>query len=240
MPHADPAASPAPASTPTTAGPCPDPRFPRHHALFAAVLPALPPGELAHDRHHIARVYRWALRLAADAGADPDLCGAAALVHDLAFVPKDSPDRALGGERSAAAALGVLAAAGYADADIATVADAVRTSSWSRGLAPANVVGTVLQDADRLDALGAVGLMRTVACAQHFSRPDRPGRFYHPDDPLCRTARSPDDRAQPIDHCYAKLLKLAAGMHLPAARAEAARRHAAILAFLAELDHELA
>jgi uncharacterized protein len=219
--------------------PCPDPRFARHAVLHEAVLSALPPGELAHDRHHLARVYRWALRLAGEAGAGEDLCGAAALVHDLAFVPKDSPDRPLGGERSAAAALSVLAAAGYDAADTGTIAAAVRTSSWSRGLAPANAVGVVLQDADRLDALGAVGLMRTVACAQHFSRPDHPGRFYHPDDPFLRGARAADDRAQAVDHCYAKLLKLAAGMHLPSARAEAARRHEAIVGFLAELESEL-
>ena len=79
----------------------PAPRFPRHAALWARVEPALPPGELAHDRHHIERVYRWSLRLAGEAGADADLSGAAALVHDLALVPKDSPERALGGERSA-------------------------------------------------------------------------------------------------------------------------------------------
>jgi uncharacterized protein len=221
------------------AGPCPDPRFPRHAPLFAAVLPALPAGELAHDRHHIARVYRWALALAAEAGADADACGASALVHDLAFVPKDSPDRPLGGERSAAAALAVLAAAGYSPLEVTAIADAVRTSSWSRGLPPANAIGTVLQDADRLDAIGAIGLMRNLACAQHFSRPDQPGRFYHPDDPFMGTARVPDDKLQAVDHCYAKLLKLAAGMHLPTARAEAARRHAAILAFLDELAQEL-
>lgn len=221
------------------AGPCPDPRFPRHAALHAAVLPALPPGELAHDRHHLARVYRWSLALAPEGAADPDLCGAAALVHDLAFVPKDSPDRPLGGERSAAAALTVLAAAGYAPDDVAAIAAAVRTSSWSRGLAPANAIGTVLQDADRLDAIGAIGLMRNLACAQHFSTPERPGRFYHPADPFLKTARIPDDKGQAVDHCYAKLLKLAGGMHLPTAREEAARRHATITAFLDELAHEL-
>lgn len=217
----------------------PDSRFLRHPLVWAQVEPQLPPGELAHDRHHIARVYHWALRLSDEGGVDPDLAGAMALVHDLAFVPKDSPDRALGGERSAQLAGAVLAKAGYVPEEVAAIAEAVRTSSWSRGLAPTNALGVVLQDADRLDAIGAVGLLRTVACAQFMSKPERPGRFYHDGDPFADSGRSLDDKTQAIDHCYAKLLKLAAGMHLPAAKTEAARRHATLTDFLGVLRREL-
>jgi uncharacterized protein len=217
----------------------PDPRFPRHPLVWAQVEPQLPPGELAHDRHHIARVYQWALRLSDEGGVEPDLAGAMALVHDLAFVPKDSPDRALGGERSAQLAGAVLSNAGYAPAEVASIAEAVRTSSWSRGLAPTNALGVVLQDADRLDAIGALGLLRTVACAQFMSKPERPGSFYHDTDPFADTGRALDDKAQAIDHCYAKLLKLAAGMYLPTAQAEAVKRHAALVDFLGVLRREL-
>lgn len=217
----------------------PDPRHARHHAVWAQVEPQLPPGELAHDRHHIARVYQWALRLSNEGGVDPDLAGAMALVHDLAFVPKDSPDRAQGGERSARLAGAVLTNAGYAPAEVAAITEAVRTSSWSRGLAPTNALGVVLQDADRLDAIGAIGLLRTVACAQFMSKPERPGRFHHDTDPFAETGRALDDKTQAIDHCYAKLLKLAAGMHLPTAKVEAAKRHAALADFLGVLRREL-
>lgn len=233
----------APVGSATSVGsvesPCPDPRFARHAAVWRQVEPHLPAGELAHDRQHIARVYQWALRLSSEGGADADLAGAMALVHDLAFVPKDSPDRALGGERSAQLAGAVLSAAGYATDDVTAIAEAVRTSSWSRGLAPTNALGVILQDADRLDAIGAVGLLRTVACAQYMSRPERPGRFYHDGDPFADGGRMLDDKAQAVDHCYAKLLKLAAGMHLPSAKAEGARRHAALVDFLGVLRREL-
>jgi uncharacterized protein len=211
---------------------------PRHAVLWSLVEPRLPPCELAHDRFHIRRVHAWTLRLAAEAGADPDLAGAAALVHDLVFVPKDSAQRAEGGERSAAAAPEVLAAAGYAEAEIVQIADAVRTSSWSRGLPPAGPLGAVLQDADRLDALGALGLMRNLACAQHMAKPGR-GGFYHPDDALARSGRPLEDKAWATDHLFAKLLKLAAGMHTATARDEARRRHDFLLAWLAELEQEL-
>ena len=217
----------------------PDPRWPRHALLRDLVLPHLPAGELAHDALHLQRVYRWAIRLAPEAGADPDLCGAAALVHDLVFVPKKSPERSTGGERSAAAAPAVLAQVGYGSQDIAIIAEVVRTSSWSRGLDPTNAVGVILQDADRLDALGAVGLMRTVACGQHMSQVARPGRFYDPQDPVAGTSRPLDDRTQVVDHLPAKLLRLAKGMHTPTARVEAARRHDWLLDFIGELSREL-
>ena len=223
---------------PATA-PFPDPLHARHALVWQAVEPRLPGGELAHDRFHIARVYRWSLRLAGEAHADPDLAGATALVHDLSFVPKDSPDRALGGERSAILAGAVLTAAGYAADEVTAISEAVRTSSWSRGLPPANALGVVLQDADRLDAIGAVGLFRTVACAQFMSRPERPGRFYHDRDPFAVSGRPLDDKAQALDHCYAKLLKLSAGMHLPTAQAEGARRHHALVAIIDQLRREL-
>ena len=203
------------------------------------VLAAVPAGELAHDGHHLARVYAWALRLAPEAGVDPDLAGATALVHDLAAVPKDSPDRALGGERGALMAGDPLRAAGYAEHEIAAVVEAVRTTSWSRGFAPTSPLAALLQDADRLDAIGAVGIARVFACAQHMSTPQRAGRFYDPSDPLARTPRPLDDRRQAVDHFAAKLLKLSAGMHLPGARVEGERRHRTLVAFLADLGREL-
>jgi HD superfamily phosphodiesterase len=72
-----------------------------------------------------------------------------------------------------------------------------------------------------------------------MSTREKPGRFHHPDDPFARGGRPLDDRRQALDHCFAKLLKLADGMHLPTAVAEARRRHQALLAFLAEYEREL-
>ena len=214
--------------------------LPRHRRLWPAVHAALPPGELAHDQHHILRVYDWAVRLAPEAGADPDLCGAAALLHDLVVVPKDAADRASASERSAHSAAPLLATAGYTLAEGAEICEAVRTCSWSRGLTPTVPAGYVLQDADRLDAIGAIGLMRTAACAQWMSRGAGEAAFYHPGDPFPAGGRVLDDRRFMLDHCYAKLLKLGPAMHLPGARLEAQRRHAALEAFLAELRHEVA
>ena len=78
-----------------------------------------------------------------------------------------------------------------------------------------------MQDADRLDALGAIGLARCIAVGAALGRP-----LYEPDDPFCR-ARDPDDRGASVDHFYTKLLKLAGTMQTAAgpARGRAAARH---------------
>ena len=210
---------------------------PRHDALWAIVAPLLPTAELAHDRDHVLRVYAWALRLAPEVGAEPDLAGAAALVHDLVNIPKDSPDRPLGSEASAQASRGPLAQAGYTETERQTIVEAVRTCSWSRGLAPTGPLGAVLQDADWLDALGAVGLARNLACAQGFAARS-PSRFYDPSDPLGVSGRLLDDVRNAADHLPRKLLRLARGMHTDTARAEATRRHAFLERYLGQLAHE--
>jgi uncharacterized protein len=198
----------------------------------------VPSDDLSHDADHLRRVYSWAIRLAPEAGVGPDLAGAAALVHDLVAVPKeDAAQRPLAGERSAACAAAPLATAGYTEAEIGQIAEAVRTSSWSRGLAPTGPLGKVLQDADRLDAIGAMGIARTFACAQTMVSRGRRLRLCHPQDPLARS-RAADESSYAVDHFFTKLLQLAAGMHLPSAQQEAARRQAEMLAFLEALARQ--
>ena len=179
------------------------------------------------------------MRLAPEIGADPDLTGAAALVHDLVNIPKEHIDRPLGSERSARASAGLLSEAGYSDAERGQIVEAVRTTSWSRGLSPTSAIGTVLQDADRLDAIGAIGIARTFSTAQAMSSRGQNSRFYDTTDPMAEHGRTLDDRAQPVDHFFAKLLKLSATMHTPAAKREATSRHARMVQFLADLKSEI-
>lgn len=216
------------------------PDHPRHAALWTQVEPVIDGTDLSHDADHVIRVYVWALRLAPEAGADADLAGAMALVHDLINVPKEDAARALAGTRSAAAAAPLLERAGYHEDEIAQIAQAVASSSWSRGLAPDSPLGQVLQDADRLDAIGAVGIARTFSCAQGIHSRQGTLRLCDPDDALARGERTPDDRRYALDHFMVKLLQLADGMHLPSARAEAKRRHEAMTAYLEAFARESA
>ena len=90
-----------------------------------------------------------------------------------------------------------------------------------------------MQDADRLDALGAIGLARCIAVGAALGRP-----LYELEDPFCRS-RTPDDRGASLDHFYAKLLKLADTMQTRAGRREAERRTEFLRAFIAQLETEI-
>lgn len=215
-----------------------DARFARHQVLAQAIAKDLPQAELAHDHLHIMRVYRWCIRLAYEQGADGDLAGAAGLVHDCVHIPKDSASRPLASEASSEVAAGLLPQAGYSAKECAHIVEAVRTCSWSRGLEATGVLGRILQDADRLDALGVVGLLRTATCAQDMA-PRSAGQLYHASDPLAQHGRPLDDRRMMLDHLQCKLLHLHGHFHCQSAQAEGARRHATLLQLREQLVEEL-
>ncbi len=185
-----------------------------------------------HDVAHCLRVARWAVRLGAGA-VDRREAIAAALLHDVVNVPKDSPDRARASELSAAVARELLPRFGFAADAVDRIADAVRDHSYSRGATPETPLGRALQDADRLEALGALGIFRTATCGAKMG-----ARYFHPDDPWAR-GRPLDDVRFTVDHFFQKLLGLAETMNTAAGRAEAERRTAFLRAFLEQLGHEI-
>ena len=213
----------------------------RHNHLWEAILPTLTHDDLAHDWLHVQRVTKWCIRIAEDIGADTDLAGAAGLLHDLINIPKESDLRSMGSTLSAQAGVQYLKDAGYSDEEINTVTEAIATCSWSRGLTPTNIIGTVLQDADRLDAIGAIGVMRNIACAQAMRSRKHSGLFYHPENPLPwqTPTEALDDKEHAIDHFFCKLLNLKAGMHTEIAKQEAKQRHEWMKNFLLEIEREL-
>lgn len=191
-------------------------------------------GDVAHDLEHIRRVVRNARRLAVAEGASLDVVVPAAWLHDCVAVPKDSPERKRASRLAAIEASRLLVAWGAALDVIPEIAHAIEAHSFSGGIAPRSIEAGVVQDADRLDALGAVGLARCLMLGAEMGRP-----FYVPADPFCER-REPDDLASSIDHFYTKLLGLAATFTTAAGRAEAARRTDTLRRFLEDLRHELA
>ncbi len=193
---------------------------------------ALATPDPTHDTAHALRVALWTLRLGGEAVAAREGI-AAALLHDAINSPKDSPERARASERSADFARVRLAALGFAPAACERVAAAIRDHSFSRGAVPVGPLAEALQDADRLEALGAIGLLRCVSTGVRMG-----GAWFDGEDPFA-AARSLDDRLYSVDHFYAKLLGLPASMRTAAGRAEAERRAAFLRAFLSQLGEEL-
>ena len=211
--------------------------YPRHKKLWKLI--SFEDQDLAHDQEHVLRVYRWAVQLAAEENVDADLAGAAALLHDVINIPKESPERSRSAIQSAIKSAELLPQADYDEIEQAQIVEAIRTCSWSSDLIATQKLGQVLQDADRLDAIGAVGIMRTFACAQAMRSRGRTGQFYHLQDPFAKDRGQLDDRQYAIDHFSKKLLKLSKTMNTESAKKEATRRHRFMLQFLFELAQEI-
>jgi len=203
-----------------------EPRF----RQFVAEQPDADPG---HGPVHLERVVATALRLALEEGARVDVVLPAAWLHDCVHVAKDSPLRTQASRLAADHALRYLADAGYAGACLPQIRHAIEAHSYSAGIAPRTIEAKVVQDADRLDAIGAIGIARCIAVGAALGRP-----LYRSEDPFCRS-RSPDDRGASVDHFYSKLLKLAATMQTAAGRREAERRTAFLRSFIDQLETEI-
>ncbi|MHC4923276.1 MAG: HD domain-containing protein [Planctomycetota bacterium] len=199
---------------------------------FLAVARETGSDDPGHDVSHVLRVALGALRLAGERLPTRRVL-AAALLHDVVNVPKDSPDRSRASELCAEEAARLLGEGPWEEADVAEIAGAIRDHSFSRGAVPETLLGEVLQDADRLDALGAIGILRCVSTGVRMG-----AGYFEPEDPWARD-RDLDDRRWSVDHFFAKLLKLPATMRTEAGRAEAERRVEIMRAFLEALGEEI-
>lgn len=210
-----------------------DPAAERFDRVRAVALARLAGAEPAHDAAHVTRVMANARRIAVAERAEVDVCVTAALLHELFNFPKSHPDSARSGDVCAEHAAGLLHEHGFDPMFIERVAYCIRVHSFSRGIMPETLEAKVLQDADRLDAIGAIGVARCFATSAEMKRP-----FHAPEDPFCR-GRAPDDKQWTVDHFYKKLLRIGDGLHTATARAIAADRSAFMRAFLDQLEREV-
>ena len=192
------------------------------------------PRDAAHDLGHILRVARLARNLAASEGADAEVCVAAALLHDLVYRPKNHPESPLTARMAADLVPRWCLETPGLETRAKAIAAAVASHSWSGGLHPASLEAAVVQDADRLEALGAIGIARVFATGASFG-----AGLWHPEDPWAE-GRDLDDKAWSLDHFEKKLLKLADGMKTTAGRRLAEGRQRTLLTYLDALRAELA
>ena len=187
----------------------------------------------AHDLSHVLRVAGLAAEIAAEEGADVETCVAGALLHDLVYLPKNHPDSSRTAELAAAQVPDWCGFDPGLAAKAAAIAHCVEAHSFSGGIPARTLEAQVVQDADRLEALGAIGIARVFATGGSFG-----GGLWHPDDPWAEL-RELDDKAWSLDHFPRKLLKLTGAMNTAAGRRRAEQRQQVILGFLAALRTEL-
>jgi uncharacterized protein len=189
--------------------------------------------DASHDTTHLQRVWKNAAGIHAEEGGDAQVLFAATLLHDCVAVEKNSPLRAQASRLSAQKAARVLASLGWPDARIQAAAHAVEAHSFSAGVAPLTLEAKILQDADRLDAIGMLGVARCFYVAGRLGRP-----LYDPADPHAAN-RPLDDTRFTLDHFHTKLLKLSSGFQTAAGTRLAALRHARLQRFVDEFSDEI-
>jgi uncharacterized protein len=203
-------------------------------ARFAALLSEeQSASDAAHDEGHVRRVVANAQKLAEAEGADLAVVLPAAWLHDCVVIAKNSPQRSSASRLAAERAGALLRAAGYPGQYIPAIEHAIEAHSFSARVAPRTLEAKVVQDADRLEALGAVGIARTLITGGANGTP-----FYDPSEPFPIT-RVADDRTSIIDHFFTKLLTLAETMQTTAGRAAARQRAQFLKLYLTQLGGEI-
>ena len=187
----------------------------------------------AHDFEHVMRVYNNAQKITKKEKANRKLVLSAALLHDIVSYPKSSKRSKLSSVDSAKKSKLILKKYSFTEEEITIISDAITDHSFSQNKVPQTLEGKILQDADRLDALGAIGIARVFATSGSLNRP-----FYNIDDPFCNK-RNPDDNLWAVDHFFNKLLKLESMMNTKSGKIEAKKRTKVLKVFLKQLKDEV-
>lgn len=183
----------------------------------------------AHDLLHFQRVVSLAKKLCRLENGREEIVIPAAWLHDLVIVPKDGPLRSRASRLSAEKAIEFLASIEYPTIYFDDIAHAIEGHSFSANIDVRTIEAKIVQDADRLDGLGAIGIARCFATAGLLKRP-----FYSPEDPFCEL-RPADDARYTIDHFFKKLFKTAETLKTESGRQEGHRRVQVMRDYLAML-----
>lgn len=187
----------------------------------------------AHDLLHFKRVVRMAKVICEKEKANPKIVIPAAWLHDFVIIPKNDPRRKIASQLSADAAIQFLKELNYPEKYFDEIAHAIAAHSFSANIETKTLEAQIVQDADRLDGLGAIGIARCFATAGLMKRP-----FYSEIDSFCET-RKIDDSLFTIDHFYAKLFKTAETLKTESGRVEGFKRIQVMKKYLNDLSHEI-
>jgi uncharacterized protein len=190
-------------------------------------------GDPAHDISHVQRVVQNTLQLTRIEGGELSITLPAAWLHDCISVAKDSPLRKQASKLAAAEAVRFLNSIQYPAQFIPKIHHAIEAHSFSANIEALSLEACIVQDADRLEALGAIGITRCFLTGGSIGTP-----LYNPDDPFA-SQREPDDKQYTLDHFYCKLLGLVGTMKTEAGKAEAVKRTAFMQDFLDRLGEEI-
>lgn len=189
--------------------------------------------DLAHDLLHVKRVVKLATLIAEDEQAEMNIVLPAAWLHDCVSYPKNHVLRAQSALHAADKAIVFLRSINYPKQYLLAIHHAISAHSVSGKIQAMSLEAQIVQDADRLDALGAIGVARCIQVSSQLQRP-----LYSEVDPFSET-RSLDDQQFTLDHFYKKLLQLKHAMNTKMGRTIALQRSHFIETYLQQLSTEI-
>lgn len=201
--------------------------------IYEHVKKRMKKNDPAHDFEHVLRVCQNAEKISDKEKANNKLVLYAALLHDLISYPKNHKKSKSSSSKSSLEAKKILQKFSFPDDEIKIIIDAISCHSFSKNKKAKTLEGKILQDADRLDAIGAIGIARTFAVSGSESR-----SFYNKLDPFCNK-RKPDDKSWTLDHFFKKLLLIENKMNTNTGKKEAKLRTKILRNFLSELRKEI-
>ena len=191
----------------------------------------------SHDPGHFQRVWRMARRINAGEGghADELILLASAYFHDLVALPKNHPERREASRLSAKGAMRLLTERwdDFPADKLEGVRHAIHAHSYSAGVEALTAEARILQDADRMEAVGAIGLARVFYTAGQLHQ-----ALFDGADPLAEK-RAPDDQRYALDHFQVKLLRLPAMMNTATGKRLAQSRADYLSEFLQRIQEEI-
>lgn len=189
----------------------------------------------AHDISHFRRVWMTARKIMIHHQADPLVVLTTCYFHDIVSLPKNHPERSQSSRLAARKTRDILHRdfPDFPPDRFAAVEHAIEAHSFSAGIAPQSIEAKIVQDADRLEALGAIGLARVFAVSGGLGV-----ALFDAEDPFA-DARPLDDRAFALDHFQTKLLRLPDTMQTDVGRELAQHNADFLVHFMAKLSAEL-
>ncbi|EGQ7838864.1 HD domain-containing protein [Vibrio parahaemolyticus] len=189
--------------------------------------------DAAHDIEHVKRVVKTAKQLCDEENADIAIVLPAAYLHDCFTYPKDHPNRKQSSAIAAKKAIAYLESIQYPQHYHYAIAHAIEAHSFSANIRPNTLEAQIVQDADRLDALGAIGVTRCIQVSTHFN-----AQLYNDNDMFAKE-RELNDKQFTVDHFQTKLFKIVDTMNTESAKLEANKRKAFMQTYLEQLHDEV-
>lgn len=189
--------------------------------------------DAAHDIKHVKRVVKTAKQLCDEENADIAIVLPAAYLHDCFTYPKDHPNRKQSSAIAAKKAIAYLESIQYPQHYHDAIAHAIEAHSFSASIRPNTLEAQIVQDADRLDALGAIGVTRCIQVSTHFN-----AQLYNDNDMFAKE-RELNDKQFTVDHFQTKLFKIVDTMNTESAKLEANKRKAFMQTYLKQLHDEV-